>query len=162
MKLHKITTLAILFISISSISQQRVTATFGKPTYKEKEMMEYAKDKEASAVVLFESGKNHIDLIENRIRLVKEVHRKIKVIDPSNFKQAEVEIYYYKTNQTSERVVKLEAITHNGDAKTFVRGSAIYDIDVSKNWSVKKFTFPNIKKGSILEYKYTSDVVFPR
>ena len=160
MKLHKITTLAILLISISSISQQRVTATFGKPTYIEKEMMEYAKDTEASAVVLFESGKNHIDLIENRIRLVKEVHRKIKVIDPSNFKQAEVEIYYYKTNQTSERVVKLEAITHNGDAKTFVRGSAIYDIDVSKNWSVKKFTFPNIKKGSILEYKYTIESPF--
>jgi hypothetical protein len=149
-----------LFVSISCFSQHRETATFGEPTYLEREMMSYDKDTEAPAVVLFERGKNYFEIIDNRIRLVKEVHRKIKVFDPSKFEHAEVEIYYYKSDKTKEKVVKLEAITHNGDHKTFVLGQTVYDIDINENWGVKRFTFPNIKKGSILEYTYNIESPF--
>ncbi|MFT5436977.1 MAG: hypothetical protein ACI840_001629 [Ulvibacter sp.] len=154
MKTSQNLSLFILFFSISCVSQQRVEAKFGEPTFLEKEMMSYDKDKESPAVVLFESGKNHVEVINNRISLVKQVHRKIKVFDPSRFEHGEVEIYYYKTSKTKEKVVKLEAITHNGGHKTFVTGKAIYDIDINENWGLKRFTFPNIKKGSILEYTY--------
>jgi hypothetical protein len=154
MKTSKNLSLFILIFSISCISQQRVKATFGEPTFSEKKMMSYDKDKEASAIVLFESGKNHVEVINNRMRLVKEVHRKIKVLDPSKFEHSDVEIYYYKSDKTREKVFKIKAITHNGELKTFVLGQTIYDIDISERWSVKRFTFPNIKKGSILEYTY--------
>jgi hypothetical protein len=154
MKMSKSLSLFLLLFSISCLSQHRETAKFGEPTHIEKEMTSYDKDKEASAVVLFERGKNYFKIIDNRIRLVKEVHRKIKVFDPSQFENAEVEIYYYKSDKTKEKVVKLEAITHNGDHKTFVLGQTVYDIDINENWGLKRFTFPNIKKGSILEYTY--------
>ncbi len=143
-----------ILVSISCVSQQRVKATFGEPTFSEKEMTSYDKDKEASAVVLFESGKNHVEVINNRICLVKEVHRKIKVFDPSKFNHAEVEIYYYKSDNTREKVFKIKAITHNGEHKTFVLDQTVYDIDINESWGIKRFTFPNIKKGSILEYTY--------
>jgi hypothetical protein len=48
-----------LFVSISCFSQHRETATFGEPTYLEREMMSYDKDTEAPAVVLFLRGKNY-------------------------------------------------------------------------------------------------------
>jgi hypothetical protein len=143
-----------IFVSISCISQQRVTATFGAPTFLEKEMMSYEEDKEASAVVLFESGKNHVEVINNRLRLIKEVHRKIKVLNPSKFEHGEVEIKYYKSDKTKEKLHKIKAITHNGELKTLITEEVIYDIDLNENWGVKRFTFPNIKKGSILEYSY--------
>ena len=92
MRISKNISLVILFISISCISQQRVTAEFGNPTHTEKQMISYDKDQEATAVVLFESGKNHVEVINNRILLVKEVHRKIKVFDLSKFEHGEVEI----------------------------------------------------------------------
>jgi hypothetical protein len=143
-----------LFVSISCFSQQRVIATFGEPTYLEREMVRYEKDEESPAVVLFERGKNYVKIIDNRIRLVKEVHRKIKVFDPSKFEHGEVEIYYLKSKNTQEKIVKLEAVTHNGDRKIFVLGQAIYDIDINESLGLKRFTFPDIKKGSILEYTY--------
>ena len=144
----------MLFISISCWSQQRIKSGFGNPTYFEKEMKSYEKDPEAGAVVLFESGEYGFELIGNYIRLVKEFHIKIKVFDLTTFEHSIVEIPYYKSKGSKEKVLKIRAITHNGKLKTFVNDASIFDIDYSENWASKRFTFPNIKEGSILEYSY--------
>ena len=110
MNTSKILCLFILIFSFSCIAQQRVKATFGEPTYSEREMTSYDKDQEAAAVVLFESGKNHVEVINSRYRLVKEVHRKIKVFNPSKFEHGEVEIHYYKSEKTKEKIAVLSLL----------------------------------------------------
>ncbi|MCH7784710.1 MAG: DUF3857 domain-containing protein [Bacteroidetes bacterium] len=144
----------MLFIINAGNAQERETAEFGNPTNDELTMLSYDKDPEATGVVLFESGKNYVKLVRNNIKLIKEVHRKIKVLDAKNFEYADIEIYYYKGKNGKEKINNLTAITHNGRLQTFVKSNAYYDIDESEKWSIKRFAFPNIKDGSILEYKY--------
>ena len=152
---NAIYSICILLCINTVVSQERVKATFGEPTAVEKALVSYDKDPEAAGVVLFESGYNTFEVIDNYVRLVKKVHRKIKVLDASRFEHTTVTIPYYKTNRFSERVEDLKIITHNGSHKQFVGDQSIFDVDLNKNWGEKRFTFANVKDGSILEYKYT-------
>ncbi|MEX0361904.1 MAG: hypothetical protein AB3N10_13065, partial [Allomuricauda sp.] len=79
---------------------------------------------------------------------------KIKILDRHGFDQADIAIPYYHTDQVSEKVQNIRAVTHNGIAKYWVQKAKIYATDLTENWSEKRFTFPNVKEGSILEYEY--------
>jgi hypothetical protein len=117
-------------------------------------MNSYPPDKEAAGVVLYERGNYTVDEVDNYIRLIKEVHGKIKVLDAKNFDHSSIAIPYYRQKNVREKVTQIKAITHNGPVKEYVKESDIFDTDESINWSQKKFTFPNVQNGSILEYTY--------
>ena len=143
-----------LLICINSFSQQRKLSDFGEPSREDFALKSYSNDPEAAGVILFESAKNYVDVVEGYIKLVKEVYVKIKVFDASRFEYATVEIPYYNEKNNSETVAKITAITHNGPVKTYIKDNALFDTDETPKWSLKKFTFPNVKNGSILEYTY--------
>lgn len=143
-----------LFVFNFTFSQTRKTAVFGEPTSEDFEINSYHQDPEAAGIVLFESAKNYVELVDNQVKLIKEVHVKTKVFDISKFDQATVKIPFYNKKNNSEKVTKITAITHNGAAKTFVSDKDIFTTDETPKWSIKKFTFPNIQNGSILEYTY--------
>jgi hypothetical protein len=137
-----------------SFSQQRETADFGNPTAEEFALQSYSKDPEAAGVVLFEKGNYYFELVENYVKLIKEVHVKMKVFNAKNFDRATVEIPFYNEKNNNENITKITAITHNGTVKTFIDEAKIFETDENPYWSLKKFTFPNVKDGSILEYTY--------
>ena len=69
------------------------------------------------------------------------------------------EIYtYIGKNNNSEKVTSLKATTYNLEndkiVSTIVDKSSKYKSKESKNHSVTKFAFENVKDGSVLEYKY--------
>ncbi|MCH2491023.1 MAG: DUF3857 and transglutaminase domain-containing protein [Flavobacteriales bacterium] len=144
----------VCFGMITLHAQTRKVAKFGEPTLKERGLKKYDKDPNAAGVVLFESGHYYIEEIDNYLRLVKEIHRRIKVFDAKRFTESEVFIPYYHDNTSSEKITKLQAITHNGKLKKYVTDDAIFDTDETNRWKVKRFTFPNVQDGSILEYTY--------
>ena len=39
--------------------------------------------------------------------------------------------------------------------KTYLLDKDIFTLKESENWTVKKFTLPNIKEGTVIEYKYS-------
>ena len=142
----------VLFQYINA--QNSLIHEFGEPLPEEFALAKYSPDPEATGVVLYERGSYTVNDVDGYIRLIKNVHRKIKVFDAKNFMYATVEIPYYRENNIRENVTKLKAITHNGKAKEFVAEKAIFDTDESQYWSQKKFTFPNVQDGCILEYSY--------
>ncbi len=143
-----------LFIATISSSQTRKTAEFGKPTTEDFALTSYAQDPEAAGVVLFENGNYSFELVEHFVKLIKEVHVKMKVFNASKFDQATVEIPFYNEKNNNENVTKITALTHNGTVKTYIKESDVFETDENTYWSLKKFTFPNVKDGSILEYTY--------
>ncbi len=152
----------VLFISVFFysvvFSQELKTAEFGSPTESEFLLENYSPEPEASGVILFESGNYYAIPIIKRtsVRLVKEVHRKIKVFDAKKFDFATVEIPYYEGNEYyGEEIKDYKAVTHNGPVQNFVPDNAFYKTQKSGVGNVLKFTFPNVQNGSILEYKYT-------
>lgn len=142
-----------LFLSIS-YSQSTVPHTFGQPTEAELELKMYDADPDAPAVVLYEKGIYSVDVADNYIRLIKNVHRKIKVFDAKYFTDYTFEIPYFKEKNVQENIKKLTAITHYGKIKKYVSEGAIFDTDENPNYSSLKFTFPDVQDGSILEYSY--------
>src|SRR5690606_23715163 len=155
MRFSKIILLSLLLCSsLFSFSQERQTAKFGEPLPEEFAMTSYSIDPEATGVVLYERGNYTVDAADGYIRLIKEVHRKIKVFDAKNFDYATVEIPYYREENVRENIKDLKALTHNGKSKVYVSENATFDTDESQHWSLKKFTFANVQDGSILEYSY--------
>ncbi len=144
---------SLLFVS-SLFAQISNIQPFGEPLPAEIAMTEYPSDPEAAGVVLYKRGNYSVDEVDDYIRLIKEVHAKIKVLDAKNFKQSTIEIPYYREKNVREQIANLKAVTHNGAVKEYVNSNAIFDTDESLNWSKKKFTFPNVQNGSILEYTY--------
>ena len=145
----------LLFSVIILNAQQRKEAEFGKLDVRDFNITSYPQDPEAPAVVLFERGKNHWELKENKyVRLIKEIHVRIKVFDASRFEHATVYIPFYRGKDADEVINKFKAITHNGDMKNYVGEKGMFVTEETPNWSVKRFTFPNVQDGSILEYTY--------
>lgn len=135
-------------------AQDRQKREFGVLDVRDQNVTSYAQDPEAAGVVLFERGKNYVKVIRNYVRLVKFVHVRMKVFDASEFTRNSVQIPYYRGSSEEEVVNNLKAITHNGEVKTYLSENDIFTVDETENWSYKKFTFPNVKDGSILEYTY--------
>ncbi len=144
----------VLFLTFSATSAQ-MPDTFGKLTNSEKQLTSYDKDSTAHAVVLHERGDNYYKLIDRRVRLVKEYHTKIKILDEKGFGYGTIKIPLYHHNNLAEKVTKIRAVTHNDGAQYNVLPKEIFTEDLSDRWQQKKFTFPKMQKGSILEYSYT-------
>ena len=155
MKFIKIFPFVLLFLNTICNAQDRITAEFGKPDAHEFKMTSYKYAPNFSAVVLFEKEKDHFKLVDNRIKLVKKIHRKIKVFEAKKFDGATIEIPYRNSKNNKDKIVKLKAITHNGELQTYINEDKIYTQQVSSDYAVKSFTFGNVKDGSILEYTYT-------
>src|SRR5690606_6637846 len=134
--------------------------TFGEPLPEEFLMDHYSPDPEAPAVVLYERAYSFLVIYDGQIMIAKEVHVKIKVFDAQRFENATVEIPYYSEKNNSENIRYIKAITHNGDMKSYLTESKIFNVDEYPRWSIKKFTFPNIQNGSILEYTYRKESLF--
>lgn len=149
----KQTLLTLLFISSTFLAAQ-VSDKFGDLSASEKEMISYEKDTEASAVILYEKGDYYFEVIDDRIWLVKNFHRKTKILTKEGFDHATVSIPYYKNKSTAEKVTEIEAITYTDDVKTYVAKNKMFPKNINERWSETTFAFPNVKEGSIVEYKY--------
>ncbi|MFX0555237.1 DUF3857 domain-containing protein [Maribacter sp. CXY002] len=152
-KILSIPIVALFFLSFSLCSQSEIP--FGQVTNKEKELVIYEKDPSANAIFLYEIGNNYFKVVNNYIRLVKEYHVKVKILNEQGFDQATISIPFYKSDNSSEKIINIEAVTHNNGTKSFVLPDEIYTKELNQNRNVLTFTFPKVKVGSILEYKYT-------
>src|SRR5690554_3064631 len=147
-----------LLASTLSFSQLERTDTFGEPSTSDFELEEYKEEPEATGAILYESANFYAlsNIKRNNVRLVKEIHRKIKVFDAKKFDYATVEIPYYKGNEYyGEEVKDFQAVTHNGTVQHYVPHSSFYKTQKSGVGNVITFTFPDVQNGSILEYTYT-------
>ncbi len=156
--------LALFFLLFTDLSAQSLTKlpAFGKVDKTELEMTECSFDKNASAMVLFNEGisflKINLNLPISPFMEQTEHHVRIKIFNSKGFDNANVKIKYYSADK-SISIKSLSAQTYNVDASgniiiTKVDKSSIYDKAVNARYSEKIFAFPDVKEGSVLEFKY--------
>lgn len=100
--------------------------------------------------------------------LIYSRKRRIKILSSKGYALAthEIELYRNPANQEEERLETLKAASYqlvNGEVVTAkLDNDAIFEEKQDKNHSVKKFTLPSVKEGTIIEYSYTivSDYLF--
>src|SRR5690554_6466115 len=150
----------VLCYSLSVFSQERQTSEFGKPTESDFALQIYEKDSTAAAVVLFERGYYHFETVGNYIKLIKNVYRKVKVFDSKRFDGGSIDVPLMVSDDASERVTGYKALTHNGPLQTYVTRDALFVTNVPKIGKVWRMVFPNVRNGSIIEYKYRLESPF--
>lgn len=131
----------------------------GEVTIEELQEVKYSNDPNAEAVVLFENGKTYFQYDMNSgFNIITEVEKKIKIYSKEGLDWANKTVKYYTVGQNEERVSFSKAITYNLEngkiEKTKLRNDGEFDEKINKYWSQKKIVMPNVKVGSIIEYKY--------
>ncbi len=132
---------------------EKLPVRWGKVSPKEFTVLPQGGDAQAPAIVLCDYG--HIE-ISNRTFYTR--HIRMKILNTSGLEYASVEIPY-QTRYRHDDFITLQAQTlvmENGDAVAYkVNTNQVEDIKINDQWSKKKFTFPEVKPGAIIEYRYT-------
>lgn len=147
--------LTLLFITNFLYSQVEKSSKIGQTSLDELKMTIYDKDSTATAVVLYEHANIYLDK-KNDYNTRTDFYYRIKILDKAAFDQADIKINTYK----KERIVDLKAITYNiseiaTKQTTNLSDDKVFKVEESEAWTAHKFTFPNIKVGSVIEYTYS-------
>ena len=155
--MNKFFTILSLCALTLTVKAQQVTSLdqeFGKINQADLEMKSCDFEKDANAEVLISKGDLYYDQTFN---VVLEVHRRIKIFNDNGKTYADIVIPFYGGDR-SEFITGLQAETINlVDGKveiTKLDKKQIYIKNIDKVRSEMIFTFPNIKSGSIIDYKY--------
>ncbi len=152
--------ICLLYVSITSYSQERPSYFFGDITQAEYDLNVYEKDSTANAVVLFEYGKTKFHVSNRSIVIRRTYYAKVKIFNKEGEDNAIIKIPIYNNQKEKEKVFKIKAVTHNGKVKKGLNPKNIFVGSVSNNWAEVKFTMPNVQKNSIIEYEYTLESPF--
>lgn len=144
--------LVSIFVLIPLLSYAQTK--FERITQADFDLKTYKKDTTAGAVVLYERGDFKFEVVSNSIFLIKNYTVKIKILNKMGFDEATISIPFYHNDTNSEKVYDIHGITNNGMVKTSLKKEDIYEFDNTENWSSKRFSMPNIKAGSIIQYVY--------
>lgn len=148
-----------LFILIFNVTFSQ-EYKLGKVTIDELSETEHKLEIEAVACKLFSKAKTYISYSENKgFELITEVENKIKIYKNDGLKYADFSVDFYNYNGDKEVVNFSDAVTYNlvnnKIEKTKLKSEGEFVEKKNKFYSEKKITMPNVKVGSIIEFKYT-------
>lgn len=142
---------------------------FGKVLPSEFEIKPNSQDSSASAIKLFDIGNCYFEIssTSGSFVYVYERHVRYKILNKNGYDLANFKIELYKnSNSSKEDLNFMDAATYNFiDGKVAIsklNKDAKFSEEFNKNYIFKKFALPNVKEGSIIEFKYKikSDFIF--
>lgn len=156
-----------LFASIlgktDSANGQNLDFEFGRVTPFDLRSITYKEDTSAIAYVLSETGDAYIDT-EASYELIVNYHVKIKILKQEGIEKANISIPLRKSDKNKEKIISIQASSFNLNGsvveETKMNSWAIFDEDAGKFYDLKKFTIPNVKVGTIIEYKFRLQTPF--
>ena len=154
--LTRLTIVVIFLGSFQGIQAQNFK--FGKPELSELQATVCPIDSSADAYVIGEYGRTTFDIRENIFQVVHTCMVRIKILKKSALDRATHSIPYFKSSFSKQYIGLLKGYTYNlQDGKIIeekLSKEAIFDEQTGKEYYKKKFTLPNVKEGSVIEYSY--------
>ena len=127
---------------------------FGKPDPKDFEVATFDHDS-AAAVVLCDYGTSTLHMATRGRQLDYERTCRIKILRKAGFKWATVEIPVFSSWQ---KLISLRGFTYNLVNGVVVQekleSKAQNSNDVTRYMEVRSFSLPNVREGSVIEFKY--------
>ncbi len=156
MKNHKLLILIILTSVYAGFSQKKLE--LGKVTVEELNEKMHPIDSSAVAAVLFQVGRTFFEYSDiNGFGMITEIDTKIKIYKKEGYSNANQAYSYFTGGSPAETVSFSKAMTYNlvdgKIQKAKLKSDGEFTENKSKNWFRKKITLPDVKVGSILEYR---------
>jgi Domain of Unknown Function with PDB structure (DUF3857) len=156
---HVLTAFAALLVATASLQAQKTKLpAVGKIEKADLEMTDCEFDKGAVAYKLIDRGNIFYDRGVNFFKMVTERRTRIKILKEKGLDYANVKIPFYSRNN-DQKMTDIDAYTYNLDAGgnvvvTKVDKKSIYTQKLSKNVTQAIIAFPEVKPGTVIEYKY--------
>jgi hypothetical protein len=152
--------LILLFLSFNVLAQ-KPPIKLGDVSAEEVEMKVYEQDPDADAVVLCDYGYLSFSFDMNKGQWENQLQRicRIKIFNDDGYKWATQQVSLYDDNDTEQSIAQIKGYTYNmenGKVKETKLGKDnIFNEEATENYSKVKFTMPNVKEGSVIEFSYT-------
>ena len=161
---HLFLFLLVLMMVQSGFGQEYFN-NFGQLGEKDVALSRYVKHPDAEAVVIFDIGEAIFfdAAVGYDIRFTRS--RRIKILDQSGVDFAEVAIPIYVDGAGKTEVVKsVIAYSYNNEDGVWKRSTlspeAVFEERYNDRYRLVKFTLPNVKEGTIIEYRYVLETPF--
>lgn len=157
--LIQIITASFLLIFHGNLQAQKVLMKYGKVEPEFFEMKYYDKDTSAEALILGDYGTRQITY-DNQSGFVLEYtrHFRAKIFKKSAYDLANQSLVLFHNGNGQEKITLLKGKVYNMENGKIVESDLTRDMimdEVIDNRNTEhKFTLPNVREGSILEYTY--------
>jgi len=152
--------LGTVLLTTTGARAQNAPLKFGQVDPKDLTAAPFAGDSAASAVVLCDYGTTRFEYTNNDFKLVSERTTRIKILKKAGYEAATVKVPLYHQGENTEKVSSLRGLTTNlVDGKVVKTkldlGSSAFTEELTPRVRVRKFTLPDVREGSVIEYSYT-------
>ena len=140
---------------------------FGKVSKEELQEKYYPTDSSAHAAILYRNEVIRFNYNKNDgFVQEREVQVRIKIYDKDGFDWASKKVFLYKgDNGNNEQIKGLKGYTFNLEnnkvIKEKLKKGGVFEEKVSEFYVANTFTLPDVKAGSVLEYKYVVTSLIP-
>jgi len=150
--------LACAITYVAKAQSPNPVQAYGKIDKTDLELTSCDFEKDANAMVLFKKGEVYYD---QQFNVIFEFHKRIKILKDQGKDKADIRIEY-DGGDRSEYLTDVQAETINsvnGKAEiTKVDKKQMLTEVVDKIQNALVFSFPNVKAGSVIEYKYRKTI----
>lgn len=150
-----------LLIGLNTFAQKEKSpfSKFGKITNETLGKEVYAIDSNANAVVLSRIGETSVVInAKGGFSLKTTVHNVTHILNEKGYDEANISIPLYVSSGANEEVSVFKAVTYNLEGGKIIEDkigrSSLIKEKQDENHVLVKFTMPNVKKGSVIEYSY--------
>ncbi|MFA8434465.1 MAG: DUF3857 and transglutaminase domain-containing protein [Marinifilaceae bacterium] len=148
--------LSLTLILNVGFTHAKSNCKWGKVSKQDLALKECSFEKDAEAVVLFD---NCSVTVSYSMGVIYNRHVRIKLLKETALNRADIHLSYYRKN-AMENISNIKAqtinVSPNGKLeKLDVDSKSVFTVDVDDNYGEKRFSLPQVKVGSIIEYKYS-------
>lgn len=136
--------------------------SFGKPEFDDFKIENQTPNGTENAIILLKQGNIYYDVVNGKFKIIYEIQQKVKILTEEGVSWGTVDIFYNK-GEYVENIIGWSHNIENGELKSSkLTKDYIFDEEIETNSHKIKFALPNVKKGTIIEYKYrlVSDVYY--
>lgn len=157
--MKKIVFCFLFLFLIWELEAQDNLPSFGKVDKADLAMNDCSFDPGAEAIVLLDVGEIEFNYFENVGWVSESSYRiRIKILKEKAVNRAEIKLSYYAKNKR-ENISNISGVSYNLDAngkieESKLEGRNIYDKVIDKEFSEISFALPNVKTGTVFEYRY--------
>jgi hypothetical protein len=157
--MRKLTLTSLLILSASIIFAQKEIPSYGKIDKADLQLKECEFDKDAEAYKLLSYSDVHYDIVGDDIEIITDERTRIKILKDKGLDEANIKVRFY-SKARYEDIKNISGVTYNLDdagnvITTKLDNSSIYVKKINNQFSEVTFTMPDVKVGSVFEYKLT-------
>lgn len=141
------------------VAQDKLDLKFGKISPQDFNLAGVQFDTSAGAVYIADIGMTEFEgNSKSGFSVIFKRQVRIKILNKNGFDAANFEVFVYDFGDVEQKLEKLKAITYNLEGGKVVEAKlddkSVFKDRIDKYRSVKKFTLPAVKEGSIIEVSY--------